>query len=56
MKLDEFMENVMNLDINNESMNDTHSHSHYQSTVCSNFFNIDTQSIHIKNAKKYNFQ
>ena len=28
IKLDELMEDVMNLDINKESMNDKHSHSH----------------------------
>ena len=41
MKLDELVEDVMNLDINKESM-DGHSHSQDYSTVYSNSFNIDT--------------
>ena len=41
MKLDELVEDVMNLDINKESMDDNRSHSQDQSTVCSNSFNID---------------
>ena len=42
MKLDELVEDVMNLYINKESMDDNHGHSQDQSTVCSNSFNIDT--------------
>ena len=41
MKLDELVEDVMNLDINKESMDDR-SHSQDYSTVYSNSFNIDT--------------
>ena len=40
MKLDELVEDVMNLDINKESMDDR-SHSQDYSTVYSNFFNIN---------------
>ena len=43
MKLDELVEDVMNLDIKKESMDDNCSHSQDQSTICSNSFNIDTQ-------------
>ena len=42
MKLDELVEDVMNLNINKESMDDNRGHSQDQSTVCSNSFNIDT--------------
>ena len=42
MKLDELVKDVMNLDINKESMDDNRGHSQDQSTVCSNSFNIDT--------------
>ena len=45
MKLDEFVEDVMNLDTTKESMDDNRSHSQDQSTVCSNSFNIDTQHL-----------
>ena len=41
MKLDELVEDVMNLDINKQSMDDR-SHSQDYSTVYSNYFNIDT--------------
>ena len=41
MKLDELVEDFMNLDINKESMDDR-SHSQDYSTVYSNSFNIDT--------------
>ena len=40
MKLDELVEDVMNLDINKESMDDR-SHSQDYSTVYSNSFNIN---------------
>ena len=39
MKLDEFVEDVMNLDINKKSMDNN---SQDYSTVYSNYFNIDT--------------
>ena len=39
------MEDVMNLDINKESMDDNRGHSQDQSTVYSNSFNIDTQHL-----------
>ena len=42
MKLDELIEDVMNLDINKESMDDNRGHSQDQFTVYSNSFNIDT--------------
>ena len=42
MKLDKLMEDVMNLDINKESMDDNRGHSQDWFTVCSNSFNIDT--------------
>ena len=42
MKLDELVEDVMNLDINKESMDDNCGHSQDQSIVCYNSFNIDT--------------
>ena len=42
MKLNELVEDVMNLDINKESMDDNHGHSQDYSTVCSNSFNIDS--------------
>ena len=42
MKLDELVEDVMNLDINKEFMDDNRSYSQDYSTVCSNSFNIDT--------------
>ena len=42
MKLDELVEDVINLDINKESMDDNRGHSQDWSTVCSNSFNIDT--------------
>ena len=42
MKLDEFVEDVMNLDINKKSMDNNHGHSQDYSTVYSNYFNIDT--------------
>ena len=42
MKLDELVEEVMNLDINNESIDDNRGHSQDWSTICSNSFNIDT--------------
>ena len=42
MKSDGLVEDVMNLDINKESMDDNHGHSQDYSTVCSNSFNIDT--------------
>ena len=42
MKLDELVEDVMNLDITKESMDDNHCHSQDWSTVYSNSFNIDT--------------
>ena len=42
MKFDELVEDVMNLDINKESMNDNRGHSQDKSTVYSNSFNIDT--------------
>ena len=45
MKLDELMEDVMNLDINKESMDDNRGYSQDQSIVCSNSFNIDTQQL-----------
>ena len=45
MKLDELVEDIMNLDINKGSMDDNCSHSQDQSTVCSNSFNIDTQHL-----------
>ena len=45
MKLDELVEDVMNLDINKESMDDNRGHSEDQFIVCSNFFNIDTQHL-----------
>ena len=42
MKLDELVEDVMNLDINKESMNDNHGHSQDLSTIYLNSFNINT--------------
>ena len=42
MKLDELVEDVMNLDINKESMVDNRGHSQDWSTIYSNSFNIDT--------------
>ena len=42
MKLDKFVEDVMNLDINKEYMDDNRGRSQDWSTVCSNSFNIDT--------------
>ena len=42
MKLDEFVEDVMNFDINKKSMDNNHGHSQDYSTVYSNYFNIDT--------------
>ena len=36
------MEDVMNLEINKESMDDNRGYSQDQFTVCSKFFNIDT--------------
>ena len=42
MKLDELVEDVMNLNINKESMDNNRGHSQDYSTVCSNSFNIDT--------------
>ena len=42
MKLDELVEDVMNLDINKESMDDNRGHNQNKFTVCSKFFNIDT--------------
>ena len=42
MKLDEFVEDVMNLDINKKSMDNNQGHSQDYSTVYSNYFNIDT--------------
>ena len=45
MKLDELVEDVMNLDINKESMDDNRSHSQDQSTICTDSFNIDTQHL-----------
>ena len=42
MKLDEFVEDVMNLDINKESIDDNRGNSQDYSIVCSNSFNIDT--------------
>ena len=42
MKLDELMKDVMNLDINKESMDDNRCHSQDYSTVYSKFFNINT--------------
>ena len=42
MKMDELVEDVMNLDINKESMDDNRGHSQDRSTVYSNYFNIDT--------------
>ena len=42
MKLDEFVEDVMNLDINKKSMDNNHGHSQDYSIVYSNYFNIDT--------------
>ena len=42
MKLDEFIEDVMNLDINKESMDDNRGHGQDWFTICSNSFNIDT--------------
>ena len=42
MKLDELVEDIMNLDINKESMDDNRDHSQDRSTVYSNSFNIDT--------------
>ena len=42
MKLDELVEDVMNLDINKKSMDNNHGHSQDYSTVYSNYFNIDT--------------
>ena len=45
MKLDELVEDVMNLDINKESMDGNRGHSQDQFAVCSNYFNIDTQHL-----------
>ena len=45
MKLDELVQDVMNLYIKEESMDDNCGHSQDQSTVCSNSFNIDTQLL-----------
>ena len=42
MKLDELVEDVMNLDINKESINDNSGHNQDYSIVYSNSFNIDT--------------
>ena len=42
MKLDEFVEGVINLDINKELMDDNRGHSQDYFTVYSNSFNIDT--------------
>ena len=42
MKLDKLVEDVMNLDINKESMDYNCGHSQDYSTVCSNSFNINT--------------
>ena len=42
MKLDEFVEDVMNLDINKKFMDNNHGHSQDYSPVYSNYFNIDT--------------
>ena len=53
MKLDELVEDVMNLDINKESMDDNYGHSQDQSTVCSNYFNIDT--YHLVSSKYITF-
>ena len=41
MKLDELVEDIINLDINKESMDDNRGHSHDRFTVYSNSFNID---------------
>ena len=41
MKLDELVEDIMNLDINKESMDDNRGHSQDRFTVYSNSFNID---------------
>ena len=41
MKLNELVEDVMNLDINKESMDDNCGHSQDQSIICSNSFNIE---------------
>ena len=45
MKLDELVEDVMNLDINKESMDDNLGYSQDQSIVCLNSFNIDIQHL-----------
>ena len=52
MKLDELVEDVMNLDINKESMDDNRGHSHDWSTVCSYYFNINVGSQIIGQAHK----
>ena len=41
-KLNELVEDIINLDINKESMDDNRGHSQDVSTVYSNSFNIDT--------------
>ena len=42
MKLDDLVEDVLNLDINKELMDDNRGHSQDYFTVYSNSFNIDT--------------
>ena len=42
MKLDKLVEDVINLDINKESMNDNHGHSQDLSSIYLNSFNINT--------------
>ena len=41
MKLDELVEDVMNLDINKESMDDNRGHNQDYSTIFPNSFNIN---------------
>ena len=41
MKLDELVEDIINLDINKESMDDNRGHSQDRFTVYPNSFNID---------------
>ena len=42
LKLDELVKDVINLDINKESIDDNRGHNQDQSIIYSNSFNIDT--------------